>query len=217
MPIDFYYHPASPACRLVRLVAAVLDLELSPKDLNLLEGEHLKPEFLKLNPQHKIPTIVDDGFALGESRAISRYLLAKYGKNSSLYPEDLETRAKIDQILDFELGTLYAGYANYAHPMFEGAPPDPAKLKKIEDGLQILNTMLEGQHYAVGSELTLADLALVATVSTLDAMAVSFEKFPNVTKWYELIKTTAPKYEEMNGKGVEMLRGIWAQRLNAAK
>ncbi|KAL0832358.1 hypothetical protein ABMA28_001790 [Loxostege sticticalis] len=188
MPIDFYSHPASPACRLVRLVAAVLDLELSPKDLNLLEGEHLKPEFLKLNPQHKIPTIVDDGFALGESRAISRYLLAKYGKNSSLYPEDLETRAKIDQILDFELGTLYAGYANYA-----------------------------GQHYAVGSELTLADLALVATVSTLDAMAVSFEKFPNVTKWYELIKTTAPQYEEMNGKGVEMLRGLVAQRLGAAK
>lgn len=66
MPIDLYYLPGSAPCRSVLLVAKALGLELNLKPTNLMEGEHLKPEFIKMNPQHTIPTINDDGFALWE-------------------------------------------------------------------------------------------------------------------------------------------------------
>ncbi|KPJ21219.1 Glutathione S-transferase 1, isoform C, partial [Papilio machaon] len=59
-----------------------------------------------INPQHTAPAIVDDGFALSESRAIAKYLAAKYG-NNKYYPQDVKTRALVDQRLDFDIGTLY--------------------------------------------------------------------------------------------------------------
>lgn len=62
--------------------------------------------FWQKNPQRKAPTIVDDGFALSESRAIAKYLVAKYG-NNKYYPQDIKARALIDQRLDFDIGTLY--------------------------------------------------------------------------------------------------------------
>lgn len=49
MPIDFYYTPGSPPCRSVLLTAKALGLELNLKTLDLHHGEHLKPEFVKVN------------------------------------------------------------------------------------------------------------------------------------------------------------------------
>ncbi|XP_063827273.1 glutathione S-transferase 1-1-like [Ostrinia nubilalis] len=211
MSIDLYYTAGSAPCRLVLLVAAALNLELNLKPLDLRAGEQLTPEFLQLNPQHTVPTIVDDGFSLWESRAISRYLVNKYG-GAALYPEDPKARALVDQRLDFDLGTLYPRFATYFYPqVFGGAPADEALLKKLEEALKFLDTFFEGQKYAAGSELTLADLSLVATVSTIDAAGISIESYQNVNKWFELVKSTAPKYDEANGQGVEMFRAFVAQ------
>lgn len=67
--------------------------------------------------------------------------------------------------------------------IFGGAKPDAALLKKLEEALVFLNTFLEGHTYAVGDKLTLADLSLVATVSTIDATEiVSLDKYPNIQK-----------------------------------
>ena len=66
MPIDIYYLPGSPPCRAVLLTAKALGLEMNLKRLELMKGEHLKPEFLKINPQHTIPTIIDNGFCMWE-------------------------------------------------------------------------------------------------------------------------------------------------------
>lgn len=56
---------------------------------------------------------MDDGFAIGESRAIITYLANKYGKGKGLYPEDPKARAVVDQRLYFDIGTLYARFADY--------------------------------------------------------------------------------------------------------
>nr|AEF98444.1 glutathione S-transferase [Ostrinia furnacalis] len=227
MSIDLYYTAGSAPCRLVLLVAAALNLELNLKPLDLRAGEQLTPEFLQLNPQHTVPTIIDDGFSLNpphtvptivddgfslwESRAISRYLVNKYG-GAALYPEDPKARALVDQRLDFDLGTLYPRFATYFYPqVLAGAPADEALLKMLEEALKFLDTFLEGQKYAAGSELTLADLSLVATVSTIDAAGISIESYQSVNKWFTLVKSTAPKYDEANGQGVEMFRAFVAQ------
>ncbi|KAF2885297.1 hypothetical protein ILUMI_20885 [Ignelater luminosus] len=203
MTIDLYYLPGSAPCRAVLLAAKAAGVELNLKFLDLMKGEHLTPEFIKINPQHTIPTLVDNGFILWESRAIMTYLAEQYGKDDSLYPKDPKKRAIVDQRMYFDLGTLYARFGDYYYPvLFGGASYDPDKLAKCQEALKFLDTFLEGQEYAAGSNLTLADLSLVATVSSFDVLKFDLSPYKNVAKWYEKVKATAPEYEEANGKNV---------------
>lgn len=99
-----------------------------------------------------MPTLVDDGFALWESRAIMAYLVEKYGKTSSLYPTDPKARALVNQRMYFDMGTLYDRFGAYVYPqIFAKQPADPEKLTKLEEALGFLNTYLDGQQYAVSS------------------------------------------------------------------
>lgn len=79
------------------------------KVVNLLTKEQLNDDFIKINPQHTVPTIVDDdGFVLWESRAISQYLAETRSSDNTLIPKDVKQRAIMNQRLYFDLGTLYA-------------------------------------------------------------------------------------------------------------
>lgn len=78
------------------------------REVNLWEKEQLKEDFVKVNPQHCVPTIDDNGFILWESRAIAAYLVEKnHPEGHSLYPLDAQRRALINQRLQFDAGTLY--------------------------------------------------------------------------------------------------------------
>ncbi|KAK9874736.1 hypothetical protein WA026_005549 [Henosepilachna vigintioctopunctata] len=187
MTIDFYYAPGSSPCRTVLLAAKALGL----------------------NPQHTIPTLVDNGLALSESRAIIGYLSNQYGKDDSLYPKDPKKRAVVDQRLYFDAATLYSRYADYYFPhYFAGVPLEPMKLDKLKEAFDILNTILGTSKYAAGDKLTLADLSLVASVSTADVSGFDISKYPHVEKWYANIKATAPGYEEANGKNLEAYKAM---------
>lgn len=191
--MDFYYLPGSAPCRSVLMTAKAVGVELNLKKLNLMAGEHLKPEFVKINPQHTIPTLVDNGFALWESRAILVYLVEKYGKTDSLYPKCPKKRAVINQRLYFDMGTLYQRFAEYYYPqIFAKAPADPEKFKKMEEAVGFLDTFLNGQTYAAGDSLTLADISLVATISTYECAGFDLNKYPNVAKWYKQCKAVTP-------------------------
>lgn len=209
MPIDLYYIPASAPCRAVRLTAAAVGVELNLKLLDLMAGEHLKPEFLKINPQHTIPTLDDNGFHLGESRAIMGYLVNQYGKNDLLYPKEPKARALVDRKLYFDIGLMYQVFADYYYPiLFAGAPKDDAKFGKIGVAFDFLNKFLEGENYVAGNHLTIADLALIATVSNFEVMNYDVAQYKNVARWAAKIKSEAPKYNEINGEGAKAFRAF---------
>ncbi|XP_054725701.1 glutathione S-transferase 1-1-like [Anastrepha obliqua] len=199
--MDFYYLPGSAPCRSVLLTAKSLGIELNKKLLHLRNGEHLTPEFLKINPQHTIPTLVDNGFALWESRAILVYLVQKYGKDDSLFPKCPKKQAVVNQRLYFDMGTLYKAFADYYYPqIFAKKPADPEMYKKMEAAFDLLNTFLEGNSYVAGDQLTVADLSILASVSTFDVAGFDISKYPNVARWYENAKKV-PGWEE-NYEGV---------------
>jgi len=207
MPIDLYQLPASAPCRAVRLTAAAVGVDLNLKPLDLTAGEHLKPEFLKMNPQHTIPTLDDNGFYLWESRAIMTYLANRYGKDDSLYPKDPKKRAVVDQRLYFDLGTLYQSFADaYYTWFFAGIAPDQAKNDKINNALSFLDKFLEGEKYAAGKTLTLADLALVVTISNFKAVDHDLSKYGNILKWFARIQTEAVKYNEIEDQGIKLFK-----------
>lgn len=165
---------------------------------------------MQINPQHTIPTLVDNGFALWESRAIMVYLVEKYGKDDTLYPKCPKARAVINQRLYFDMGTLYQKFSEYYYPQIFGkAAADPEKFKAMETAMGFLNTFLEGNKYAAGEKLTLADIALVSTVSTYEAAGFDFSKYENIVRWYNLCKTTAPGWE-INAAGAEEFKKFFA-------
>ncbi|XP_016968912.2 uncharacterized protein LOC108036992 [Drosophila rhopaloa] len=195
--MDFYYSGRGSGCRSIIMVAKALGLELNKKQLRLSEGEHLKPEFLKLNPQHTVPTLVDNGFSIWESRAIAVYLVEKYGKDDSLYPKDPQKRALINQRLYFDLGTLFDSFFKYYYPFIRNGQYGTAEdFKKVEAAFEFLNIFLEGQDYVACNQFTVADIAILATVSTFEIVEFDIAKYPNVARWYANAKKFTPGWEE---------------------
>lgn len=204
MPVDFYMMPGSAPCRGVALTAKALGVPLVEHQTDLMKGEHMTPAYLKMNPQHTIPTINDNGFSLWESRAIQQYLADKYGKNDDLYPKDVAKRAVVHQRLYFDMGTLYLRFGEIYYPMmFGGAPKDAEKVKKFDEALGFLDGFLSESKWAAGDKLTIADHSLVASISTADAVGHDLSKFPNIVRWYAECKKTMVGYEEANAAGAK--------------
>ena len=82
----------------LRVRAVIFELGLDPEivEVNLQKGENRTPDYLKLNPNGKVPTLVDGDFVLWESRAIDAYLASAYPKGD-FYPADPKSRAIVDQ------------------------------------------------------------------------------------------------------------------------
>mmetsp|Transcript_30188 Transcript_30188/g.76674 ORF Transcript_30188/g.76674 Transcript_30188/m.76674 type:complete len:490 (+) Transcript_30188:80-1549(+) len=152
--------PASANCMgplLLGKDAGAAELE----NCDLMSGAHMKPEFIKKNPFHQVPVLEEaDGFALGESNAILRYLAAKYAPE--LYPADPKTRARINFALDVCGDTLYSKWLLVVCPVqgFRGPHED---LKKARDDLKTVMdafaTTFVGKSgkFICGDKLTIAD------------------------------------------------------------
>ncbi|XP_073952276.1 glutathione S transferase D11 isoform X1 [Choristoneura fumiferana] len=207
-PIKLYYLPPSPPCRSVMLLAKVLGLELDLELTNILEGQHMTPEYLKMNPQHTIPTMDDNGFILWESRAILSYLVNAYGRDDSLYPKNPRLRAVVDARLNFDLGTLYLRYFNLYIPMlFRGEEYDEEQAAKFDEALGWLNTMLDGKAFVAGDNMTIADISIVVTLSNIHAFGYDYSAHENVVNWFDRMKKTLEPYdyEEIDETGAEIL------------
>ncbi|KAJ4433447.1 hypothetical protein ANN_15750 [Periplaneta americana] len=121
--------------------------------------DHLKPEYLKMNPQHTIPTMNDNGYVLWESRAILGYLVDEYGKDDTLYPKDPKKRAVVNQRLYFDIGTLYPKYINYYDVGY-----DVSKHPNVSRWLKMMKETLEGYEEIIteGNSIIIKIFKLVA-------------------------------------------------------
>lgn len=194
------------------MTAEALNVKLNLKTIDLDKDEHLSEEFLKLNPQHTVPTLVDDGFAIWESRAICVYLVNKYGQyDDPLFPKDPKTRAVINQRLYFDMGSLFKHFSDFFFASFYGKEQNPEDLKKLNDSVEIFSKFLEASEYAAGTQqLSLADLVLFASVSTFEAVNYDFTPYPRVQKWIEMMKSAAPG-SKLNQEGVDEIKAWMSQ------
>jgi glutathione S-transferase len=182
-----------------------IGIEFNQILVDLLKGEQNKPEFVALNPEHTVPTIVDHetGLVLWESRAILSYLVDKYAPGNSVYPQDPVKRAHVDRWLYFDCGTLMPAGRDIIRPLiFAGKEPEAEKLAVLDEKLKLMDTLLvkDGKKFVAGDELTIADLALVASLDMpVYLIGLDLSKHPNVHAWYERVKQTAEGYEEICG------------------
>ncbi|EAT40304.1 AAEL007951-PA [Aedes aegypti] len=196
----------SPPCRAVELCAKALGLELEQKTVNLLTKEHLTPEFMKMNPQHTVPVLDDNGTIVCESHAIMIYLVSKYGKDDSLYSKELVKQAKLNAALHFESGVLFARLRFVCEPiLFAGGSEIPAdRAEYVQKAYQLLEDTLVDD-YIVGNSLTIADFSCVSSVSSImGVIPMDKEKFPKIYGWLDRLKAL-PYYEAANGSGAEQV------------
>jgi GST-like protein len=166
------------------------DYEVHP--VNLTEGDQFKAEYLAINPNNKIPAIVDtDGpggqpFTLFESGAILMYLAEKSGK---LWPADTRQRYTVIQWLMFQMGGVgpMFGQANYFFRMEEKVPAAIERFRK--ESLRLYNVLNKelGQRDFLAGEYSIADIATYPWVWRHEMHQVRLEDFPNVKRWYEAI------------------------------
>lgn len=101
--LQLYYTVGSPPSRAVLHVIRILGLEVDVKNVDLVEKkEQLSAEYLKINPMHQVPVLVDGNVVVAESRAIMAYLVNSRKPGHELYPTDPKVRALIDQRLYFD-------------------------------------------------------------------------------------------------------------------
>nr|QHB49807.1 glutathione S-transferase epsilon [Lasioderma serricorne]QWV59555.1 glutathione S-transferase epsilon 3 [Lasioderma serricorne] len=201
----------TPAVRSVLLTGEALGIKFDIKQLDLAEKrEHLTPEYLKINPQHTVPTLIDeDGFVLWDCHAISAYLVEKYGKDDSLYPKDLQIRGTIHQRLHFDTGVLFPIIVNTLRPIaIQGEKRIPIdRVKEVTEAYGFLNKFLTKHRYLSSCHVTIADFNVISSVAVLEIIfPIDRKQFPYLASWVKRMKRL-PYYEKTNN-GLYVLKEI---------
>ncbi|CAI8812744.1 glutathione S-transferase family protein [Methylocaldum szegediense] len=194
--MKLYYHPFSPFARKPRLAAALLGIELETEKVDLFAGEGQRPEFLKLNPQGKVPTLTDGDFSLWESNAIVLYLASKAAK-SPLWPDDARSRADILRWQFWETSSWAPAcmvylYENILKSMLGRGDPDAEELKKADEKFhrcaKLLNDHLAKQAWLVGDSMTLADISVAPTLMHAESAKYPLAGYDHIRAWFDKIR-----------------------------
>lgn len=189
-----------------------------------MAGEQHKPEFVAINPQHCVPTIVDGDVKLWESRSIIRYMARKYAPESGLYPTDLAAAAKVDQLLDYDHGTLYNRFGKWFYPLcFRGADADSdesaANLKSLHGTLKLCNdSFLAGDgKFFTGDVITIADISIAASMTMLEVAGVDIGEYKNIQDFMKNCKESIADWAKINDDGCAQFGGMWKDVQEKAK
>ncbi|KAF2353739.1 Glutathione S-transferase N-terminal [Trinorchestia longiramus] len=204
MPLDLYYWPALAGCRAVLLVGDALGIEFSLHLLDVLQREHLRQEFILINPMKTVPALKDGDIVIFESYAICTYLINRYAKDDFLYPKDPVRRVKVDQFLFFTNGPLSKNLMNCLDPR----QPKSA-FTQAYDSLSVINTQLGRAPYIAGYHITVADFVLAPILSAAEALLTDFDKQTNIVAWLQKCKTDIPGYKRLNEPGLEQFVALY--------
>ena len=190
--MKLYHFPVSLNSRRVLAVAYHLGIDLELQVVDLVKGEHMQPFFVKLNPNHQIPTLVDGDFALWESAAIMIYLTTKK-PGTTLYAHDPKTQADINRWLFWNVANWSTAcgifiFERLVKKFRNLGGPDPGEIKKGEEQFnrfaQVLDDHLKGRDWLVGKGVTLADYAVGSYLDLTDAAQLPVQKYREINRWY---------------------------------
>ncbi|KAF7378141.1 Glutathione S-transferase [Mycena sanguinolenta] len=199
MTIKLYAFPRSSCTRRVAVVCKELNVPYEIDLVDLAKGEQKSEAHLARQPFGVVPVMEDNGFQLFESRAIARYLVAKYGKGSGLAPDptDIEATAKFEQAASIENNNFDITGGQLAFELLlkpsRGMKPDEARVKELlvtmNSKLDAYDKILSKQKYLAGDTLTIADLFHLPWLYGLTEQAKLdlIPSRPNVMRWYQEI------------------------------
>jgi glutathione S-transferase len=187
MGMKIYDFPLSPNCRKVRAVVYELGLKPEFVPVHLFKGEQRDAAILALNPNGRVPILVDGDFVLWESNAIAAYL----ANGTRLLPASPRERADVDRWCAWELAHMglairKVAFQRFVKPLTGQGQPDA---KIVEEGLaeydklaRVLDASLADKEYVAG-RLSIADFVVAAMFSIGATVGLEAAPYPKVNAW----------------------------------
>jgi glutathione S-transferase len=168
-----------------------LDLSYERIDAGMAFGRNTEADYLAMNPNGRIPTLVDGDFVLWESNSVMRYLVLAYGKASRLYPAEPKQRTSVDRWLDWTLSTIQP----VDRPVFWALVRTPIEkrdmvaIQKDADAeavqWRIADAQLATRRFIEGDDFTIADIALGCYARRwFGVEGISKPKLMHLERWF---------------------------------
>ena len=165
-----------------------LGLEYETKSVDIAGGENKTEAYLKMNPNGKIPVLVDDDFVVYESFAINAYLAEKH--RPEMLGRNLQEHALVVQWNAWALANLADPFMTLVLQFFRKTPDNDdtaAAHAAIDRFLPILDQALAGTQYLVADMFTIADLNVASLVDDQEMTKVDLSKYPNINAWVKML------------------------------
>ena len=194
--VTLYSTPLSANGR--KVLAASLHLGIDPKVIvvNVYKGEGRASDYLTVNPQGKVPSLVDGSLMLWESNAILQYLAEAYGGNK-LWSDEPKRRADLSRWLFWESSHWQPTLTTVMRPVVAQklnlAPASPKARAAWDDPqfrslAELLDMQLSDRPFIGGTELTIADFSIAGMMTYARACDFPFATYSNIAKWYARIE-----------------------------
>lgn len=191
-----YHVPLSPFCRKVRLVLGEKRIECELIEERYWEQD---PDFLRRNPAAKVPVLKIDGKTMAESTPICEYLDEAYPE-PSLMPQGVDARYEVRRLVSWfddkfhHEVTANLLYERVNKKVMKAGYPDSKNIKsgaqRIKYHLDYMTWLLEHRRWLAGDNMTLADFAAAAHLSSLDYISdVDWHRSDTLKDWYAKIKS----------------------------
>lgn len=203
MSLTFYCAPMSTAT-ITQIVLAELGVPHETVTLDIQKGDTKKPEFLKLNPNGKVPVLVHDGVSIWESAAITMYLGETFGVDKHLYPAPGPKRGEAMKWVAWTNVTLGDAVSRWTRNTMEWVPAEQHNAKAgeaakldIQRCLRILDEGLDGKEFLCGA-YTVADAHVNSFVDWLKHMKIDLTPYKHLTAWAARC-CARPAYQKVMG------------------
>lgn len=195
-----YTSPMSGNGRKVHILFEEVGASYQLSKLDLMKGEQKNPEYLKLNPNGKVPTLVDNGFILWESNAILLYLAEKFS-TAKLLPVDGRDRARVFQWLLFEQTTfrpplsLLMRQTRFTSPEKQDQQAIEQSWSEVRTNMSILQTALSEREY-IGGTFSIADIAVLPYVYLARDLGTELSAWPGVEAYWQRL-SVRPSWQKV--------------------
>ena len=148
-----------------------------------------EPDYLAINPNGRIPTLVDGDLVLWESMAINLYLARRYGVRLGLWPDTVEGEALAQQWSFWVMSELEGPLLSVLmhSRVLPTAKRDPAKVSRnlgiLKQPLAVLDQALTGRDYLLGADFTVADLNVASVIIWSRPAKLALSRYPHLDAW----------------------------------
>lgn len=203
--IQLYGTPRTSAGRVYWLLEE-LGLPYEVKGLDLRTGENESPEYLRLNPNGAVPTLIDGSNTIWESAAINLYLADKY--RPELIGATPEERALVYQWSVWSMVTFQPPLIElFIQKVFVPEGSRDAKIISESEGalpelFEIVDNALRGKEYLAHERFTLADLQVASVATIARSLELDISKYSNMTRWLDQLRERPAwrKLRELRGE-----------------
>lgn len=191
---DIYNWPTSNG-RKINIMVEELEVDYKIHPIAIGKDDQFTPEFTALNPNQKIPAVIDqDGpggkpYTLFESGAILMYMAEKHGK---FMPTEMAARYETIQWLMFQMGGVGPNFGQAHHFRRAAKEKVPYAIDRYTTETRrlwkVMNDRLDGNDWFANNDYSIVDMAIFPWTMRYEWQGIALDEFPNMKRWYEAME-----------------------------